>query len=133
MIFKNLDFQSWTKLSSTSRRFKCLGKHPMIIASLLEKRDCVPNAKKRTFAIKSGFHLTKLRFQTAAWTEEGLTEILIACPNLQKLDLMRGHQLVPVIPAYFSKMIHSPYAPGPVFGLKRKSPRLNDRKEGNIE
>ena len=28
---------------------------------------------------------------------------------------------------------NSPYAPGPVFGLKRKSPRLNDRKEGNIE
>ena len=28
-------------------------------------------------------------------------------------------------------MNHSPYAPGPVFGLKRKSPRLNDRK-GNI-
>ena len=27
----------------------------------------------------------------------------------------------------------SPYAPGPVFGLKRKSPGLNDRKEGNIE
>ena len=30
-------------------------------------------------------------------------------------------------------IINSPYAPGPVFGLKRKSPRLNDRKEGNIE
>ena len=29
--------------------------------------------------------------------------------------------------------INSPYAPGPVFGLKRKSPGLNDRKEGNIE
>ena len=28
---------------------------------------------------------------------------------------------------------NSPYAPGPVFGLKRKSPRLSDRKEGNIE
>ena len=31
-----------------------------------------------------------------------------------------------------SKLFYSPYAPGPVFGLKRKSPRLNDRKEGNI-
>jgi hypothetical protein len=28
---------------------------------------------------------------------------------------------------------NSPYAPRPTFGLKRKSPRLNDRKEGNIE
>ena len=31
------------------------------------------------------------------------------------------------------QIYNSPYAPGPVFGLKRKSPRLNDRKEGNIE
>jgi hypothetical protein len=28
---------------------------------------------------------------------------------------------------------NSPYALRAVFGLKRKSPRLNDRKEGNIE
>jgi hypothetical protein len=30
-------------------------------------------------------------------------------------------------------MNNSPYEPRPTFVLKRKSPRLNDRKEGNIE